>query len=134
MSRLTLAEIVGHPKRNGVYRLAAGLQPGAARRLAGARLAGKPAIMAAMAEAFSLPDWFGHNWDALQDCLGDLSWLDGGITLVIEAADLPASVAPDSWLVLLDILADVARYWSQHGRPFAVFLQGGHDPYPLVTG
>ncbi|NTV93883.1 MAG: barstar family protein [Thiobacillus sp.] len=133
MSHLSLADIVGHPQRNGIYRLAAGLNVPNAVVLAGSRLTGKPAMLAAVAEALALPDWFGHNWDALQDCLADLSWRDGGVTLVIGQADLPAALAPDSWPVLLDILADVANYWRGQGRPFAVFLQGGHPPYPLVS-
>lgn len=134
MSHLVLADIVGRPAHNGIYRLAVRPAPGQAIRLAGNRLTGKPAMMQALAEAFTLPDYFGHNWDAVQDCLSDLSWLDGGIVLLIENADVPAALAPDSWVVLLDILGDVARYWRAHERAFAVFLQGGHDAYPLVAG
>lgn len=36
---------------------------------------GKPALLAALAKALRFPDCFGHNWDALDECLRDLSWL-----------------------------------------------------------
>ena len=35
---------------------------------------GKGEVLAEMARAIAAPDWFGHNWDALADALGDLSW------------------------------------------------------------
>src|SRR5699024_7231387 len=35
----------------------------------------KSEILTRIASALIFPDWFGHNWDALADCLGDLSWL-----------------------------------------------------------
>ncbi|MFE2754143.1 barstar family protein [Actinosynnema sp. NPDC059335] len=38
----------------------------------------KQAAIAAIADALSFPAWFGHNLDALHDCLTDLSWLPEG--------------------------------------------------------
>jgi hypothetical protein len=38
----------------------------------------KQDAIAAIADALSFPDWFGHNLDALYDCLTDLSWLPAG--------------------------------------------------------
>lgn len=90
-------------------------------RLSGA--GGKQALMQRIAGALQFPKWFGANWDALEDCLGDLSWSRaGGHVLLFEgAADLPA----DERGILLDILASAAANWMERGRPFfAVFLDG----------
>jgi RNAse (barnase) inhibitor barstar len=133
MSHLDLAAIVGRSEHNGVYRLVEGLAVADAIVVSGRHLHGKPAMLEALAEALAFPDWFGGNWDALEDCLTDLSWLDGGVTLLIDSADLPEAVAPEAWDVLLDILADAARYWHGQGRPFSVLLQGGHAAYPMVA-
>jgi hypothetical protein len=35
----------------------------------------KAEVIARLAAALHFPDWFGHNWDALSDCLSDLGWL-----------------------------------------------------------
>jgi hypothetical protein len=36
--------------------------------------AGKAALLERIAGALRFPRWFGGNWDALEDCLMDLSW------------------------------------------------------------
>ena len=43
-------------------------------------------LFRALASALQFPDYFGHNWDALEDCLTDLSWLAAeGHVLVFES-------------------------------------------------
>ncbi len=134
MSRpIPLAKILGQPAANGLYRLAEGMALPAAIKVAGRQLTGKAALLKTFAEAFAFPDWFGHNWDALADCLTDLSWHEGAVALLIDDAAVPETAAPDDWGVLLAILADAAHYWRTEGRPFAVFLQGGHAAYPRVA-
>jgi hypothetical protein len=34
----------------------------------------KAGLLARTADALEFPAWFGHNWDALADCLTDLAW------------------------------------------------------------
>ena len=41
-------------------------------------------------QALSFPDYFGHNWDAFNDCIDDLSWL-GGETIHIVHRSVPFS-------------------------------------------
>lgn len=38
------------------------------------RLRGAKGLLARLAHGLSFPDYFGANWDALIDCLSDLSW------------------------------------------------------------
>jgi hypothetical protein len=76
-------------------------------------------ILDALARQLGFPDWFGGNWDALEDCLGDLSWrADAGRVLVFR------SWAPGDELgTLVDVLRSSAEYWAGRGRPFfAVFI------------
>jgi hypothetical protein len=112
--------------------LVAGAVAGAVT-VAGSRFTGKSAMLDALAKALHFPDWFGFNWDALEECLTDLSWLEGDVVLLIEDADTPEARAPEDWDVLLDIVADAARHWKDEGRPFAVLLKGSHAAYPLAA-
>lgn len=128
------AAILGHPEHNGLYRLPEGRALSGAIHLAGRRLTSKQAMLEAVAAALSFPDYFGFNWDALEECLQDMSWQEDGVALLVDEAATPESFAPEDWSVLLAILADTARYWQAEGRPFAVFLQGGHAAYPLLAG
>ena len=99
---------------------------GSALQVSRIELAGvtnKDALMQRVALAMAFPRWFGANWDALEDCLADLSWSKarGHVLLIEGAADLPA----DERGILLDILASAAANWRERGRPFfAVFLDG----------
>jgi hypothetical protein len=83
----------------------------------------KEALIGRIAKALAFPEWFGGNWDALEDCLSDLSWMTaGGYVLLIEGA---AQVPPVERGTLIDILASAAAAWAERGQPFfAVFLDG----------
>ncbi len=80
---------------------------------------GKEAMLAALARSLAFPDWFGGNWDALEDCLTDLSWrADGPRVLLLSGA-----AAGDDLGILIDILASAADFWRERGRAFfAVFV------------
>lgn len=85
----------------------------------------REALLERIALALGFPAWFGGNWDALEDCLGDLGWRagDGHVLLFTGHEALPA----DDLGVLLDVLASSAAYWTERGRPFfAVFVDAGH--------
>jgi Barstar (barnase inhibitor) len=90
--------------------------------------ADKEALMERLAVALELPTWFGRNWDALEDCLSDLSWTgaDGHVVLIEGAAELPA----DERGILLDVLAAAAAHWAGRGRPFFAVLVGGPSQLP----
>lgn len=97
----------------------------------------KEALLERFAAALVFPDWFGANWDALEDCLGDLSWReDAGRLLVIEGFETLQARARDDFRVLLDLLADVAQLWSKQGRAFFVVLvdPAGRLALPTLNG
>jgi hypothetical protein len=81
----------------------------------------KDALLERLAGALGFPDWFGGNWDALEDCLQDLSWRAGdGHVLVFDGQ---GEVGPDELGVLIDVLGASAAFWAERGRPFfAVFV------------
>jgi hypothetical protein len=128
--RPRLAEILADPGRNGLYRLAEGVElPDTVAYIDGVRLTGKEGIMEAFAEALAFPDYFGRNWDALEECLHDATLPAG---LCIDRCGIPEAADPESWGILLDILAATSEDWQAIGQPFSIFLRGDHAAWPLI--
>lgn len=90
----------------------------------------KTELLQRFATAFAFPDWFGHNWDALADCLGDLEWMPthGYVLLLEHAADFRAT-HPEEFDTLLDVLRDTSRQWAADGLPFWVFVDLGPNAH-----
>jgi len=110
--------------RSGVYRAARADEILDALRGSGmdvARIAfsEKESFLDEIARALEFPAWFGHNWDALEDCLCDLSWRPApGYVLVFQNYS-----KGDELGVLIDVLASSAEFWAGRGTPFfAVFV------------
>ena len=84
----------------------------------------KSALLERLAQSLGFPDWFGANWDALEDCLCDLSWRPGaGHVLLLRGHQ---ALPPDDLGVLLDVLAACAGFWAERRRPFfAAFVDPG---------
>ena len=107
--------------RSGVYRASRADEIMDATR--GAKLAvakigfgDKETLLKDMAAALEFPGWFGHNWDALEDCLSELP--QSGYVLVFENPE-----PGDELGVLVDILRSSAEWWASRGKPFfAVFI------------
>jgi RNAse (barnase) inhibitor barstar len=79
----------------------------------------KDSVLARLADAFAFPAWFGQNWDALADCLADMSWLPArGYAVMLDR--LPPSEADAQ--NLLSILADATRAWADIGTPMWIFI------------
>ena len=84
----------------------------------------KAGLLAAFADAGQFPEYTGRNWDALQDNLGDLSWLgpaDGYLVVLVGWAGF-AAAAPADAAVVESILATATAEWSARGTPFTTLV------------
>ena len=112
------------PKRSGVYGSARAdeiLDATGHTAIAVVRIAFAPKerLLQNIARALDFPDWFGGNWDALEDCLTDLSWRRAEGTVLLFEGATPG----DELGVLVDVLRTAAEHWAGRGRPFfAVFV------------
>jgi hypothetical protein len=86
-------------------------------------------VFSEFARALEFPDYFGHNWDALEECLADLEWLPAkGYTVLIADAQSVMPEDEEGYETLLEILNDAGEAWSKGqtagGRraPFHVFF------------
>ncbi|MET8584329.1 barstar family protein [Streptomyces collinus] len=71
----------------------------------------KAGLMDRAARALALPDWFGRNWDALADSLGDHTvWpgtaVERGMLVVVRGWRAYADAAPGEWLTAQDVFAE----------------------------
>ncbi|MFT3736579.1 MAG: barstar family protein [Rhodocyclaceae bacterium] len=89
-------------------------------------------LYAACGHSLHLPEWFGHNADALVDCLTDLSWLDtDGYVLILPDQASFAAAHPGLSALLHELLLDVCLYWRDEGRLFLVASEAApNQPYP----
>jgi len=118
------------PARSGVYRASGAAAIEQATRGSGLDVVSLDAegdLFGAMARALSFPDWFGANWDALEDCLSDLSWRSAaGHVLVLRA--YPQG---DALGLLIDVLRATAEYWAGRKRPFVAVFVDPQKKLPL---
>ena len=83
----------------------------------------KAELLDGFARALEFPGWVGHNWDALADALGDLSWLPPGPKVVVWAgADALRSRQPATYRAALEVLRDAVKRSAVSGRPLTILL------------
>jgi len=70
-------------------------------------------LLTECARALGFPDYFGHNWDALEECLTDLEWLPakGYILVITNAADVLSNDETE-YETFLEILCDAGEAWG----------------------
>lgn len=82
----------------------------------------KSEFLAAVAQAIEAPEWFGKNWDALADALGDLSWKPApGYVLVLRNGLNTFNLLESDYEIAKEILDNTVSYWKTQHKPFWVF-------------
>jgi RNAse (barnase) inhibitor barstar len=81
-------------------------------------------LFAELAEVLEFPDYFGHNWDALEECLADLEWLPAkGYVLLFTDAELILPDDEDDFATFVEVLNDAGEAWAagdagKRAKPF----------------
>lgn len=79
----------------------------------------KDDMLDAIGKALRFPDWFGHNWDALADCLADMGWLPAeGYVVILDHCDGIHGRAEGDFVALMQIFQGAADEWREQGIPF----------------
>ncbi|MBF0527890.1 MAG: barstar family protein [Deltaproteobacteria bacterium] len=93
--------------------------------LDGRNIDNKEDFLRQMAETLAFPGYFGNNWDALADCLTDMSWHETqGYVVLIESPDRLAKSVPEDFAVLLDVFQETADFWRMHDKAWYVLFGG----------
>ena len=83
----------------------------------------KATLLESIGRAMRFPEWFGHNWDALMDCLADLGWIPAeGYVVILEHCDGIHGRAETDFVQCLQIFEDAASEWREQGTPLWCFV------------
>lgn len=97
--------------------------------LEGEGVLSKEQFLEQIARAMDFPGYFGGNWDALEDCLADLSWREApGYVILYDHFDTFAEQVPDQFETALEILDASVEFWRAQGKPLFVMLRGKGGP------
>ena len=87
------------------------------------RISSKAALFEKLRQAFGLPDYFGQNWDALEECLRDLPTEQRkGFLTVIDSGEALLGLPERDFQTFISILRSTAHFWASEGVQFAVML------------
>lgn len=75
-------------------------------------LRSKEDLLQALAQKARFPSYFGKNWDALYDCLNDLSWIQESKVVLVQASGLD-HLSDHDIRTYLSILIETARRWAE---------------------
>ncbi len=89
-----------------------------ARIIRGSRCCTVKALFDEISAALQFPPYFGHNWDALADCLSDLRWLEGShlILGIHDAASLLDHDSSEARQVFADVVSQAVSHLSTSKR------------------
>ncbi len=129
MSDTHLQNVLADIAKAGVYHLphidkgsvvaAAKANGFAVFRIDFSRAQDKAQMLDAIARAMKFPKWFGHNFDALADCLADMAWKPAeGYLVLLEHCDGIHGRAEADFVTLLQTFEQAAAEWREQGIPF----------------
>jgi len=133
-----LAELL-EENRGGVWYLPEPVDPKAVQALAkrngfayfhidGKNIARKEQLLNHVATAMHFPKDFGHNWDALEECLTDMDWVDAdGYVIYYEHIEALQATG-DQFDTFVEILRDAVQSWKEDDTAMIVLLTGGKPP------
>ena len=99
--------------------------------LRGAKCRTTTGLFAEFAHALDFPDYFGHNWDALEECLADLEWLPAkGYAVLMTNAELVLPDDEEDFATFLEVMSNAGEAWgsgqagmdAKRSKPFHVVL------------
>lgn len=83
----------------------------------------KEDMLTIIGRAMNFPEWYGHNWDALMDCLADLSWLPAeGYVIILEHCDGIHGRAEADFVQTVQVFENAANDWREQGIPLWCFV------------
>lgn len=132
-----LAPLLAPGQRSALFRLAGRTSAGVIASIAEAagwrflhldlgNVDSKYEFLKAAGTTLGFPEWAGHNWDAFEELVNDLSWLPPaeGYLLLIERSSRLADADEASLRMALDILGNALAARKPGDAPFLALARG----------
>ena len=131
-----LADVLAGRQPSGVYAERSGASPAELREAAEqagwqfahldtSSVVDKAGFLETASVAFRFPDYFGRNWDAFADCLGDVAG-EPGVIVLWEGWSSFAEADEESFATALEIIRERSQI---AGDGAFVVLMRGHRPW-----
>ncbi len=151
----TLHAALHDPAAAGLYRLSGRIAVATVRReavaagkhfalLDGTAIVDKVSFLRACAGALRFPPYVGRNWDALEEALRDLAWLNDqptpshprGYVVLLDPASPFLRHAPADWATARAIFQSAVAHWHPTPTPLTILLRRADnlaDDLPLIA-
>ncbi len=95
----------------------------------GKNIARKEQLLNHFATTLRFPGYFGGNWDALEECLTDMEWVDApGYVIYYDHIDALLGAQPEQFATFVEICRDAVGSWKEDGTPMVFLLSGTRAP------
>ena len=95
----------------------------------GKAISRKEQLLNHAATAMHFPDYHGGNWDAFEECVTDLSWVEAeGCVLYYDHFDSLQANHPEQLETFVEIMKDAVRELKADGRTMITLLSGAKVP------
>jgi len=89
----------------------------------GDKIVDKQSFLKEFAVKMRFPDYFGYNWDAFDECITDLEWLNqNGFIIFYKNFNKFKINQPEDWKIATDVLLEAVEYWKQRNIPMLIIF------------
>jgi RNAse (barnase) inhibitor barstar len=78
----------------------------------GTKIVDKKSLFEEFSVAFKFPDYFGHNWDAFDECINDLEWLNSNSYVIVITDFEEITLDQNDFTIFIDMLKKAVREWT----------------------
>ena len=94
----------------------------------GRAITDKESFLRMAAAAMNFPDYFGRNWDAFEECITDLEWIEKRPrVLIYDHVSTFLEQSQKEWGIASGILADAAEESKKTKTPLYILLRHAAD-------
>lgn len=83
-----------------------------------------------LSEKLKFPDYFGYNWNAVYDCLCDLSWIQEREVVLIHLQ--PLNISRKTFKVYLEVLSDAVKSWENDTDKILIVIFPSSDRQEIL--